>query len=315
MLILGFSSVTLPPWLLIALHASSALAAFFAPPRGKGWLHDSRHWGQACGLIALLVPGVGWFAAAWVVLRHPTAHVHRDSYKFDEEADDFNPHGPLGTPEAVRQQLAEATDIVPAADVLLRGDIQMKRGAIDLLSRIRTPESISWILKARMDPDPEVRFFATSALTRLKGEFESGVHAAEEHALRHPGREEARLALQRVRYEYAVSGILDEQLRLSFLHSCRERLVSERDVHSARLLFLVESQLDSDRALAQLDKLETLDPDNRRRWLRERASLLFAAGRFSQVRQLVKSHPGELSGSGTGRDRDWLTASLTWENM
>lgn len=315
LLMTGFSSDLLRPWTIVLFHLAGAACAFFAPPKDKGWLHSGRHWGQSSGLVALLVPGAGWLACAWMFLRNRAAPFENDAYIFGDEKGDFNPTAGLGTPEAVRRQLADATNIMPAADALLRGDHDLKRGAIELLSRIRTPDSISWILKARMDPDPEIRFFATSALTRLKSEFESGVRAAEEEALRRPGDPAARLALQRVRYEYAVSGILDEQIRLSFLQTCRERLAGERDVHSARLLFLVESQLDPDRALTQLDRLEALDPDMRRRWLRERASLLFSAGRFGEVRRFLRSHQGELSGSGQGPDRAWLTASLFWETI
>jgi len=52
----------------------------------------------------------------------------------------------------------------------------LKRSAIETLAKIRTPDAIKWLLKARTDNDAEVRFHATSTLTALRREYE-GLYA------------------------------------------------------------------------------------------------------------------------------------------
>lgn len=297
-----------------ACHALAAAVMFFAPPREQGWFSRMRHWGEPMALLTLLLPGFGWLASGWLGFAHATAPDNKDAYRFEESSDgDANPLASLGTPESIRKELADALDVLPAADALLSHDPALKRGAIETLARIRTVDSVAWILQARTDPDPEVRFFATSALTRLKREYETSVQAAEHEALTHPGDPAPQLSLQRVRYEYAVSGILDGAARRAVLQACRERLASaaERGSEAARLAFLVERALDPPGAFPALDRLEAADPARARRWVRERVQLFFDLGRHREAQALLQARRGELLGEG-GADPEWTAAVLWW---
>lgn len=297
-----------------ACHALAAAVMFFAPPKERGWFSPMRHWGEPMFFLTLLVPGFGWLASGLLGLAHAAAVDDKDAYRFEESsAEDANPLASLGTPEAIRKELADALDVLPAADALLSHDPALKRGAIETLARIRTVDSVAWILQARTDPDPEVRFFATSALTRLKREYETSVQAAEHEALAHPGDPVPQLSLQRVRYEYAVSGILDGAARRAVLSSCRDRLAAaaERGSEAAQLAFLVEKALDPAGAFPALDRLESSDPARSRRWVREQVQLLFDLGRHREAQALLQARRADLLGE-PGADPEWGAAVLWW---
>lgn len=302
-----------------ALHALSAAVVFLAPPRERGYFQPTRHWGEGLALCALLIPGLGWALAGWALILHPMAPADKDAYRFEaEEDDDAGPLAAMGTTEAIKKELADALDVLPAVDALLGGAGSLKRGAIEALSRIKTNEAIEWIFRARSDPDAEVRFYATSALTRLKRDFETAIHAAEREVYKRPGDLDPQLSLHRIRYEYASSGMLDDAARLAVLKECRERLApaAERKTEAARLLYLVERMLDPDRALAWLDRLQASEPDRRRRWLRERVELLFDLGRHAEVRALLRGRKTELADSDAtlGVEREWQTAVFWWSD-
>lgn len=303
-----------PPAVTVGAHVVSAALMFFTPPRGKGWFLPTRHWAEPMALACLFLPVLGWAVCGLLLWRSGETTIHKEAYRFEESTpEESNPLAALGTPQAIRKDLADALEVLPAADALLSNDPALKRGAIETLARIRTSESIGWILRARTDPDPEVRFYATSALTRLKSEFETGVRAAEREAVLHPGDQTLRLAIHRVRFEYAASGILDGPARDSILGDCRRQLAAtaDRDPDAARLAFLIERELSPEGAYAALDRLESLDPSRSGRWLRERVELDFMLGRHASVAKALKGRKAEALADSTG-DRDWQAAVMWW---
>ncbi|MBI5595398.1 MAG: hypothetical protein HY928_04845 [Elusimicrobia bacterium] len=312
-LLVGFD-LGLPGWAVPLGHILCAALVFFAPSREKGWFLPSRHWGEGLGLATLLMPGLGWVMAGWLVMARGEAVRAKSAYRFDDDApDDANPLAALGTPEAIRKELADALDVLPAADALLSADPALKRGAIETLARIRSVDSVGWILRARTDPDPEVRFFATTAITRLNHDFDAAIQASSREVLAKPGDPELQLALQRVRYEYAVSGMLDASAREGLLLVSRKALQAsaERDPAAARLAFLVERELDPASSFSALDRLERLDPGKRLRWVRERAELCFRLGRHAEVRRLLLEDKEPLLAE-AGSDPEWRSAVLWW---
>ena len=296
LLLLTGWSVPIPPAAGAAAHALAAALVFFAPPKERGWFSPTRHWGEPLALLTFFLPGLGWAASGWLVAARSSAPHDKEAYRFEDD-----------TPEE-RNPLAgdspDSFDVLPAVDALHSRDATLKRGAIEALSRIRTPEAVEWLLRARSDEDPEVRFYATSALTRLKRDFETAVQAAEREAYRRPRELEPQLALQRARYEYAASGLLDEAARNAVLLECRSRL-TPRDPESARLLYHVELLLDPARALAVLERLKEHEPPDR--WTRKRAETLFALGRYSEVKRLLaQADPGD--------EPRWRAAALWWSH-
>jgi len=306
------------PWHVgFVMHCVSAALVFLAPPPERGYFRPTRHWGESLGLISLLVPGAGWAAAGWLVLDNAKAPYDKDAYIFhDEMDDDANPTAAMGEQQTIAVAMADAHDVIPAVDALLSGSSALKRGAIETLARIQTAEAIGWIQKARSESDPEVRFYATTALTRLKHEFETAIHAAEREVFAAPSEIPPQISLQRVRYEYAVSGMLEGDASTTLLEECRKRLtpLAQRYEDAARMLSLVEKKLAPERAFAVLDRLEDFAPERRSRWVRERAELLFSLGRAHEVKTLLSAHRAELQSAGESypEDREWRTAFLWW---
>jgi hypothetical protein len=306
----------LPPWLVLALHVLASGILFFAPPREKGWLMRSRHWGLHLALTQLFLPAIGWALAGWLVRSHADAPFAKDAYRFQTEDDGSDGlSANLGTQEAIRRELAEAADVLPAVDALLSRDPALKRGAIEALARLRSPEAIRWIFRARADKDPETRFFATSALTRLKRDFEAAIHSAEKEAVSKPGVQAAQLAVPRIRCEYAASGILDPKTRDAVFEECRLQLrpAAERGLDALRLLYRVERLLDRERALEVLDRLDQADPSAKPRWLRERAETLFELGRHADLKRLLREE-ASVAEEGVLSEPDWRAAALWWKN-
>ncbi|MBI3298164.1 MAG: HEAT repeat domain-containing protein [Elusimicrobia bacterium] len=302
-----------PGPLIAALHVLAAAVMFLVPPREKGWFQPTRHWGEPLALCAFLVPGLGWLAGGWLLWQRWDATVQKESYRFDQdESESANPLAALGTPQAIKRELADALDVLPAADALLSRDPALKRGAIETLARIRTSASVDWILRARTDADPEVRFYATSALTQLKRDFELSIRAAEQETVLHPGDASLRLTLERVRYEYAVSGMIDGPAREALLLECRKRAAAaaEREPGAARLAYLVERAIDPAAAFPALERLERLDPDRGTRWLRERVELLFELGRHGEVAAAMRARRAAVPGS--SGDAEWDAAVRWW---
>lgn len=301
----------------VAAHALASVVMFFAPAKERGWLERTRHWGESLAALTLLLPGLGWVFSGAMVFAHGRAPWDKDAYLFEDVThDDSNPLAGLGSETAIKRELADALDVLPAVDALLSRGQALKRGAIETLARIRTFEAIGWILRARGDRDPDVRFFATTALTRLKRDYETAIHAAEGEVFRRPGEPRAQLALHRIRYEYAASGMLEAAAKAAVLQECRARLTqaSSHSPEAARLLYLVERQLDPPSALKLLDRIEAAEPERAARWTQDRADLLFSLGRHAEVRALLRGRKPELSRSldeSVGA-HDWRSALLWW---
>jgi hypothetical protein len=303
----------------VLMHVFCAIFVFLGPPPEKGYFKRTRHWGAPLSVITLFLPGIGWALSGWVVMSNSNSPYDKDAYTFEEESiGDGNPVAALGSPESIKREMADALDVMPAVDALLSDVPGLKRGAIETLSRIQTEEAISWIQKARSETDPEVRFYATTALTRLKHEFDISILAAEREVYQNPGDIKPQLALQRIRYEYAMSGMLDVDGKLSLLTECREKLLpqADRSIDSARLLYLIERVLEPERAFSALDRLEKAMPERRRRWVQERAELLFDQGRFAEIRTLLREYSESAAAQKASEeeDREWHSAILWWTN-
>ncbi|MBI3552668.1 MAG: HEAT repeat domain-containing protein [Elusimicrobia bacterium] len=302
------------------LHLAAAGLMFVAPPGGEGRLDSGRHWAQAAGLWTLCLPGVGWVLICALKLANPTAGGASSPHVFEEEdqEEDEEAFVPVATEEETSRRLMAAVDVVPAADILVGPDPALKRGAIETLARIRTPEAIRWLLQSRRDPNPEVRFYATSALTNLKSEYEQRIRAAELEIFEKPTEPAPQLVYCRIDYEFAMSGLVEGSTRELILGKCRSWLkdLSERDDSALRLHYLVEKELDPPKALAMLSTLIARLPEEGLRWRKEAAALLFTLGRYAEVAQRMKSlGPGllaEADGPLTPEGEQWKSAVLWW---
>lgn len=309
---------------VLACHLGAALVAFFAVPKGAGWTSRKRLWGEPLALWTLVLPGVGWLLVGLLMLEQAIEKSRRGNVGsgavlpeevFEEQV--FSPDA-----SQMRRLYEEAVDVLPAVDALLGEDPELKRGAIETLSRIRTPQAIARILLARKDPSDEVRFFATSALTRIKDEFENAVKAAEREALERHGVEQvqAQISLCRIVFDFALSGLMDESGKREALQSCLRWLSGLAQFHdeALRLQYQVLRTSSPMQALALLDLLMSRFPAEKSGWLKERAELLFSLSRYRDVKATMQELAGVLPARSPGehqetpQEREWRASLLWW---
>lgn len=275
------------------LHLCAA-AAMAVAGHGGGKLEFKTHWSEPLALWTLLLPGWGWLGAGALLAANPAACASGARYEFDESSQENDepenlPVALPGADEGSEQKFLEAVDLVPAADVLLGQDQTLKRGAIEALVKIRTPEAIGWLLKARSDPNAEVRFYATSALTNLKREYETNLRAAELEIFERPSEILPQLAYCRISRDFALSGLLDTNAGDELLTKAVKWLSggAANDEQCLRLLFEIEKSRDPARALPLLERLKNRIPGERLSWLKEEVILLFALGRYKETSEKV----------------------------
>lgn len=305
---LDFLAVMIP-------HVLASAAMFFAAPRGAGWLHRDRRWGAAQALWTFLLPGVGWLLIAGLRWEQSRGESHANWSPPEEENDEGLPETASGGLEQVYE---DAADVLPAADALLGTDAALKRGAIEALARIKTPESIALLLNARRDSSSEVRFFATTALTRLKDDFNRTVAAAERSALERPTDAAAQIQHCQALLAYAVSGLMDAHGREDALKRCRRwlSLLAEKEEEALKLLYLVNRRQGEKEAIENLDALLKRRPQERSEWLKEKSSLLFEQQRYPEAAATMAELGRELDRSPqeSPDERDWHVCVLWWKH-
>jgi hypothetical protein len=162
----------------------------------------------------------------------------------------------------------EELAVQPVMDILAGHDDDLKRGAIDTLRRIGTPEAVTVLKKCLADTSTEVRHNAHTALTRLDETFVGAIRAAKQRLdTGVPG------AADRLRYaetclDYAKSGLLDDDTRRHYLQMARDAYLAARatgpaDTERIMNLGYLEIQLGGfDRAVAHFQSILDKDPGN-----------------------------------------------------
>lgn len=312
-------------WFILGLHILSSVLLLFAPAKEGGWFNSRRHWIELYAIWTLLIPVIGWWycgVVRFVVFRFtqiqdPAAQKqldHEDPLFEEEQKFEIVKESLL----TQQQRLYQRVDIMPAVDALLSSDQSMKRGAIQTLARIRTPESISWLLKARSHSDPDVRFYATQSLTQLKRDYEQQLKAIEEEVLENSAKFDLRLELARAQFEYAVSGLTHEARYQQLLKESQNWLSHSgiKSNEKLRLFYEIQKLIEPRSAIELIDQIVSIFPEEEEYWLKEKIQLQFKLTDYFetwQTIQLLKQlHPiEEFQEVNTQKDRDW-DASLLW---
>ena len=130
-------------------------------------------------------------------------------------------------------------EIQPLIDILGASDLEMKRGAVTVLSQQANPESIQVLRQLLSDTHAELRSDASIALTRLEDELSRVLNASLAQWSARPNDKERMLHLADQYYSYACSNVLDEMSQRSYLAKAFE-LVQQclaQDETNARLWF------------------------------------------------------------------------------
>ncbi len=282
------------PELAVSLHGFAVLLMFFSEPKGEGWLHPLRKGCRTFVFLTLFLPSVGWLASLFLyffgIHAVPPSNAREEDNPLVKEkiATVFSEK----TVRSRRERLSTETDIAPLAD-LIHGevDVEIKRSAIENLSQIRNPEAIDLLLELRADDSAEIRFYATSALTRIKKDFDEELDAAKMEMKKNIYKVSARIFLAKTYLHYARSHLLDETTSQAYEQEALYHLryaattpyVNEDDYW---LMFeIYQAQGEWYKALDTLVTLELREKSDRASLILTRCETLFRLGRYSEITQ------------------------------
>ncbi|EKD41926.1 MAG: hypothetical protein ACD_73C00439G0001, partial [uncultured bacterium] len=88
----------------------------------------------------------------WAIQDKPI--INPDDFEFDEFYRDTKII-PLAQIKSHQERVLTELDFMPLADIMEGNDASLKRGAIERLGELKTPEAIQLLMKYRSDPLPE----------------------------------------------------------------------------------------------------------------------------------------------------------------
>jgi len=133
---------------------------------------------------------------------------------------------PQKSEEELGEVLSRALEIEPYIDILMGRDTELKKGALNKLSEIITPNSVKIMRTALHDDNPEVRLIASQSLSKIEETINNDLASASERVSQSPRSIEARNNLGALYYRYALLDIHDETTRRFHLQKALNEFLS-----------------------------------------------------------------------------------------
>ncbi|HKK32910.1 MAG TPA: HEAT repeat domain-containing protein [Desulfomicrobiaceae bacterium] len=200
------------------------LAAALFPAIGAGLLHRSGQSPFRSALISLFtvaLPGIGLYGCTMAMLLSKTV-IRGKGLAHDLERADY--HTSLTAEELSQSKetyIEQELGVEPIVDILRGTDSALKRGAIKVLGSLQSGEAVTLLRRCLKDPDPEIRFYAHTALTDMEENFSRKLTAVEKSRDNEDSRQIQRA---RILLEYAATGLPGENMRLEILNQARTLL-------------------------------------------------------------------------------------------
>ncbi|MBI3969542.1 MAG: hypothetical protein HY329_28190 [Chloroflexi bacterium] len=242
------SSSGLPP-IAIAMHVTAtALFGLSLLTHANGRRIWAWSWlGWTLSLLSVPPLGLGAVTVAFLLTqtrvrrRTPAETELAELAQIDEPEVD-----PVARAHQVEVALLDELEIEPIVDVLRENDPELKRAAIELLTKRRNSSSVRILIGLLHDPVPEARFFASIGLSKLEDEFSRLILEAQRQVTELPTSAAAHERLAELYLEYAESGFLEGVTRAYYLDLARqsyEQSLSLSTERGERLLRLARSHL------------------------------------------------------------------------
>ncbi len=280
-------------------------------------------WSLLGGVIALVAfPIIGMVA---MMVAYGMAHVSRHRVPlgagelFERTNTDERTTDAVGRAREIELELLDELDIEPVVDVLRENDPELKRAAIETITKQGGPSAVRLLIGLLHDPSPEARFFSSIALSRLEDEISRTILAAQREVADHPDSPEAQEQLGQLYLDYALSGFLEGVTRDYYLDLARDAFEtaversSNPDAVLRRLARVTLLQGSIGEAAAILDELGRRHPeDDELRLLR-----MDSIYRFGDFRELVtyarRAEPAIAPGTESHEIVAWWATSGTRE--
>lgn len=300
-------------WVSLGGHFFCLFLLFFAPPKGQGWFHYQRTWVRFSLFMVGFFPFLGWLGVGLVYFFYSQFFVK--PIRLDDAAWVLTaPHGQDAFRQTMRKKarILHELDIMPLADILEGDDTELKRGAIEELARLRTPEAMDILLQHRSDHEMEVRFYVTSALSKVKKEFDEQLDSARQEMQKDVYKLDARIYLAKIYLDYARSNLLDEATSIAYEKEAiyhLEYVIREdgrnKTAHEWLITALIKHK-HFDRAKKILESPENsgiIPPDKLQEY---GIQIAFALGRFDHLLNLLRKDHGP------GMQPSWQAQAHWW---
>lgn len=265
--------------LLVGIHLLASLIVFFFVPKNMTFFF-------------LLFPGLGAIGLLGLeIIRHcqkGRTHQHAEPEESGWQPDEL-PGAEFPAPPSRSKRILEELDLMSLSEILLTEGLDYKRGAIEKLALLKTPEAIALLLHHRSDSSAEVRFHVTAALEKIKREFDEELEAAKNQMKKNPEDLSLNLSLSKIYLQYARSNLLDEATirhfeREALFHLNQAISSGEADIQSYRMLIqLHKKRLEFDRATEVLTRLDQTMRVPEKEISKERIQICYESGRYPEM--------------------------------
>ncbi len=120
------------------------------------------------------------------------------------------------------KDMARELDVESYHEVLVHGTTDQKRSALHRLAELGEAKHFRLIRNCLVDPEHEVRLYAYSELERASRHYEEEIAQRARELKEQGGRGEPLLAIARAYFEYAATGIHDEQMGAWYYRSAEQ---------------------------------------------------------------------------------------------
>lgn len=117
------------------------------------------------------------------------------------------------------KEILEEVELIPLKEIMEGDNVELKRGAILILSRIGRRQAIEILRKALTDEDREIRYYASHSLSEIEREYSEKIFNLKKEMEREGKTYEKTINYVTLCKEYVDSGILDPTMEEFFLDS------------------------------------------------------------------------------------------------
>ncbi|MBX7148613.1 hypothetical protein K1X76_05960 [bacterium] len=284
------SKILFRPESAMAIHLLSSIVLLFSESKGFGWFDHMRNWPRLFSFFGLFFPVFGAVMALPIFLfcRFAKPDVDNPNYYEDEITPELTKRS-LYDIRPLEERLIEANDVLSLADIMMLSDDEMKRGAIDRLVALASPESVNLLMSMRSSASADTRFYVTSGLEKIRKKFEEEIEAAHEQLKEGEYKVSARIFLAKVYQQYAESGLVNSETAAIYYEEAKKHLLfcfDSKHVNTRVVLFLLELLFKQKNYIKALDVLEKarhmqlIDFTNELDW---RIRILFEQQRYQEL--------------------------------
>jgi hypothetical protein len=139
-----------------------------------------------------------------------------------------------------RDEGVSDVELQPLVDVVRSGDIQMQRAVVEVLGRQATPDTIAFLRNLLHHPSADVQSESALALNRLEEQFTDQLQAAHKAFKSSPNESERLYDVAMAYTVYAMSNLLEPEMKLLFLCESRDYFLQFLDLVPDRVDVQVE---------------------------------------------------------------------------